>query len=157
MFFYHTNFCFVIKNDMEQEYNDSLMPSDFEQMAKAYSKHLKDKGFVFVRLEEEEFNLLLAEIFVLLSKVEACLKRLENQLEDERLETSVCNAKERLQERFGTKKKHSFECVANEKNEFVSKKRRDRTLQRDHRFDLFYLCRKFFVRRICPLLKSLYG
>ncbi len=120
MFFYHTYFCFVIKNDMEQEYNDSLMPSDFEQMAKAYSKHLKDKGFVFVRLEEEEFNLLLAEIFVLLSKVEACLKRLENQLEAERLKTSVCNAKKMLQERFGTKKQHSFECVENENNAFLS-------------------------------------
>lgn len=120
MFFYHTYFSFVIKNDMEQEYNDSLMPSDFEQMAKAYSKHLKDKGFVFVRLEEEEFNLLLAEIFVLLSKIEACLKRLENQLEAERLKTSVCNAKKMLQERFGTKKQHSFECVENENNAFLS-------------------------------------
>ena len=57
----------IIKKHMEN-YDDELLPENFEQIAKAYSKTLKNKGFVFVRLEEEEFNLLLCEVFVLIAK-----------------------------------------------------------------------------------------
>lgn len=105
---------------MEKDYDDSLLPDDFEQMAKAYSQHLKDKGFVFIRLEEEEFNLLLGEIFVLLSKMEACLMRLEKHLDSKRLKVQIDNAKKSLQERFGCKKLHQFRCVEDENVTFLS-------------------------------------
>ena len=53
---------------MENNYNDEILPENFEEIAKAYSNSLKKKGFVFVKLEEEEFNLLLDEINILFLK-----------------------------------------------------------------------------------------
>ena len=54
---------------MKKEYNDEMMPEDFETIAKAYSKSLKNKGFVFIRLEEEEFRLLIGEVLVIIAKI----------------------------------------------------------------------------------------
>lgn len=105
---------------MEKEYNDELLPSSFEQIARAYSKSLKNKGFVFIRLEEEEFNLLLGEVFVLIAKMKACLKRLKDFLDSKRLHQNLDNAERLLQEKFGNKKPHKFNCVEDENNAFLS-------------------------------------
>ena len=48
--FSNFHFC-VIKDYMENIYNDELLPEDFEAVARAYSASLKNKGFIFVRLE----------------------------------------------------------------------------------------------------------
>lgn len=61
------------------EYNDEKMCDDFEAMARAYSKSLKNKGFVFVKLEDEEFSMLTDEIMALFGKITACLKKIENE------------------------------------------------------------------------------
>ena len=63
-----------INNAME--YNDEKLCENFEAMARAYSKSLNNKGFVFIKLEDEEFSMLLDEIMVLFGKIEGCLERL---------------------------------------------------------------------------------
>lgn len=103
-----------------ENYDDFLLPDDFEQMAKAYSKTLKDKGFVFVRLQEEEFELLLGEVFVVLAKMNACLLRLEKFVDGKVLHEKIAQSVKCLQEKFGKKKPHNFICVENENNAFLS-------------------------------------
>lgn len=55
------------------EYNDFSLPQSWEGLAKAYSQSLKDKGFVFIRLNENQArkNHLATQIF-------RALKNLEN-------------------------------------------------------------------------------
>ena len=58
------------------EYNDEAV-ADFkiyEQMAKEYHLSLKEKGFVFFNLEDEGKNLLVEEVFDILSKLKASYK-----------------------------------------------------------------------------------
>ncbi len=102
-----------------ENYDDQLLPENFEQIAKAYSKMLKNKGFVFVRLEEEEFSLLLCEIFVLIEKMNACLKKLEKQLCSDLLQEKLSSSQRMLEEKFGKKKPHKFACVEDENNAFL--------------------------------------
>lgn len=111
----------IIKNRMEKEnfYDDSLLPENFEQMANAYAQSLKNKGFVFIRLEEEEFNLLLGEIFVLFSKILASLKALEKLFDSARLQKTVQDGYEKLCQKFGNRKTHQFRCVENETMTFL--------------------------------------
>ena len=105
---------------MENVYDDELMPKDFEQIAKAYSKSLKNKGFVFIRLEEEEFHLLLGEIFVLLEKMLACLKKLKNKIDSKILKCKIIEAEDALSDKFHKKKTHKFLCVEDENFSFLS-------------------------------------
>lgn len=93
---------------MEQLYNDEMLPDDFQQIAMAYSKSLKQKGFVFVSLQEEEFNLLVAEIFVVLSKMQACLACMKDFADTHVLQGKLEGAQQLLQDRFGAKKVHKF-------------------------------------------------
>lgn len=116
----HTESAKFIKKTMDNLYNDELLPESFEQMAKAYSKTLKDKGFVFIRLDEEEFELLLSEIFVIIAKMQACIIKLERYVEGKILFEKLDRAKEQLACRFGKKKPHKFICVENENSAFLS-------------------------------------
>lgn len=103
-----------------ENYDDELLPENFEQIAKAYSKTLKNKGFVFVRLEEEEFNLLLCETFVLISKMQACLKKLDGFVDSHVLAEKLHTSKKMLEEKFGQKNPHKFACVEDENMAFLS-------------------------------------
>lgn len=105
---------------MESFYNDELLPDNFEEMAKAYSKNLKNKGFVFVRLEEEEFSLLVDEVLVLLAKMKACLSRLDKQLDSTKLMERLCRFEEKISATFQNKKPHIFKCVESENQAFLS-------------------------------------
>ena len=105
---------------MEKLYNDELLPSDFEEIAKAYSKNLKKKGFVFVSLEEEEFSLLVDEVLVLLAKMKACLVCLNKRLDSQKLMERLCSFEERICHDFENKKPHNFKCVENENQAFLS-------------------------------------
>ena len=105
---------------MENIYDDELMPDDFEQIAKAYSKSLKNKGFVFVRLEEEEFNLLISEVFILLKKMLACLEKMERVLNSKLLKERICHANNLLSNKFGKNNFQNFECLEDENMAFLS-------------------------------------
>lgn len=105
---------------MKEEYNDEMMPDNFETLAKAYSKSLKNKGFVFIRLEEEEFRLLLGEILVIIAKMQACLKKLEKTLDSGLLKERLCEAQKLLCEKFDYKKPHKMKCVENENTAFLN-------------------------------------
>ncbi len=97
-----------------------MLPSDFEEIARAYSKNLKKKGFIFVKLEEEEFNLLVDEVLVLLAKMKACLVRLKKQLDSQKLMQRLECFEEEVCEKFDNKKPHNFKCVENENQAFLS-------------------------------------
>ncbi len=105
---------------MEHLYNDELMPDNFEEMAKAYSKNLKKKGFVFIRLEEEEFSLLVDEVMVLLAKMKACLVCLKKRLNSDKLMLRLESFEAKLLQKYQNKKPHSFRCVENENQAFLS-------------------------------------
>lgn len=104
---------------MEKEYNDFLMPERFEEMAKAYSQSLKKQGFVFVRLEDEEFNLLLNEVLIILEKMRACLKKLEKQIDSNQLRKKLDSAQAMLCERFNIRPSLDFKYSGNENAAFL--------------------------------------
>ncbi len=105
---------------MENLYDDELLPENFEQIAKAYSKSLKNKGFVFIRLEEEEFYLLLSEIYVIFAKMKACLFRLKGHLDAKLLNEKIECSIQSLKEKFGNKKTHKFVCIEDENQAFLT-------------------------------------
>ena len=105
---------------MKEEYNDEMMPDNFETLAKAYSKSLKNKGFIFIRLEEEEFRLLLGEILVIIAKMQACLKKLDKALDSGLLKERLSEAQKLLCEKFDYKKPHKMKCVENENVAFLN-------------------------------------
>ncbi len=105
---------------MENLYDDTLLPDNFEEIARAYSKSLKKKGFIFVRLEEEEFSLLVDEVLVLIAKMKACLIKLKIHLDSHILMERLDGFELRLLEKFSNKKPHNFKCVENENNAFLS-------------------------------------
>ena len=62
------------------EYDDGAMPTleKYEEMAKAYNISLKEKGFVFINLEEEGKNLLVDEIFDIMFKLRTSYRGMRN-------------------------------------------------------------------------------
>lgn len=105
---------------MDNIYNDELLPENFEQIAKAYSKSLKNRGFVFVKLEEEEFNLLTSEILILIEKMLSCLYRLKEYMDSSDLEKQLIQSRDLLSQQFRKKNQHKFVCVENENSTFLS-------------------------------------
>lgn len=105
---------------MEKEYNDELMPEDFEKMAKEYSQKLREKGFVFVNLQAEENTLLLTEVLVLFEKMKACLKRLSSKLDGQILLEKIDKNQQKILNLCPNKKPHKFRCVENEFSSFLS-------------------------------------
>lgn len=109
----------IIKKAMENFYDDELLPDNFEQIAKAYSKKLKDKGFVFVRLEEEELSLLVSEIFVILFKMRACTQKLFRVADCQKLNSAIEDSLSVLEETFGKTKFQKFSFEADENSAFL--------------------------------------
>lgn len=105
---------------MTNVYNDELLPKNFEQIAKAYSNSLKNKGFVFIRLDEEEFNLLLGEVYVIIGKMKACLDHLRTHIDSKELKCKLIDAEIALTEKFEHKKPHNFKCVEDKNTTFLS-------------------------------------
>ena len=65
------------------DYCDEALPTldIIEEMAKAYSFSLKEKGFIFVNLDVEGRNLLISEVFDLLFKLRSSYRFLGSFLE----------------------------------------------------------------------------
>lgn len=64
------------------EYIDDALPtlSNIEEMAKAYRDSLKQKGFIFINLEEEGKNILIDEVFILLFKLRSSYRYMKGFL-----------------------------------------------------------------------------
>lgn len=105
---------------MSEKYNDFLLPEDFEVVAKEYSKKLKNKGFVFIKLQEEEFGFLINEILVLFEKMKACLKRLNLRFDSQKLHSKIDFCQNEICGKYGKIKPHKLKCVASESEAFLS-------------------------------------
>lgn len=81
-------------------YDDEAIASvdTIEEMAKAYGKSLKQKGFVFINLEEHGKNLLVDEVFDLLFKLRASYRYLGTFLDSNKMlsitETHIASLRE---------------------------------------------------------------
>lgn len=64
------------------EYNDErlLNTQEYELMAKAYASHLKESGFMFVQIDLNEDEALVASTCELFSQIKSSLKFLNNFL-----------------------------------------------------------------------------
>ena len=105
---------------MEKSFNDFLLPENFEVMAKEYSQRLKDKGFVFVKLQEEEFEFLIDEILVLFEKMKACLNRLNLRFDSQKLFSKIENCQNLICGKYDKIKPHKLRCVADENSAFFA-------------------------------------
>lgn len=105
---------------MEKSFNDFLLPENFEVMAKEYSKSLKNKGFVFVKLHEEEFEFLVDEILVLFEKMKACLNRLNLRFDSQKLLSKIEKCQNDICGKYDKIKPHKLKCVADETAAFLS-------------------------------------
>lgn len=101
------------------EYNDELLPDSFEQLAKAYANNLKQKGFVFVSLQKEEFSMLVDEIMILISKMKSCLIQMQKILNASELFGVLENAQKSIQEKFNKKATHEYRCIARQNECFL--------------------------------------
>lgn len=101
-------------------YEDDKLADNFENIARAYSKSMKNKGFVFIKLEEEEFSLLLEEICLLFSKIKACLERLKDFLDCRVLKDVTLQNEKDFEAKFNVKSKCNFQNVENPTNCFLS-------------------------------------
>lgn len=105
---------------MEENYNDEKLPDNFEVMAKAYSQSLKNKGFVFIKLEEEEYALLLDEIAVLFEKILASLKILNEKADCTIIWEATKQQQADFIDKFSYNRKHKFKCIESADNCFLS-------------------------------------
>ena len=105
---------------MNSEYNDELLPENYEKIAKAYASHLKKKGFVFVNLGQEEVSFLVDEILVIIAKMQACLSALSRVCDSTSLGKRLSLAQEQILGIYKNKKPHKFSCVENENSAFLS-------------------------------------
>ena len=86
--FFNTIFPFGInKAEVFMQYDDEALPTltNFEEMARAYNLSLKEKGFVFVNLEQEGKNLLVADVFDLFFRLRASYRYLGSFMSSKKL------------------------------------------------------------------------
>jgi len=64
------------------QYDDERIstPENFENMARAYLNSLKDQGFMFFRLTDNDYSLLLKEVFEILFKLRSSYRFLNGFL-----------------------------------------------------------------------------
>ena len=103
------------------EYNDEKLCDNFEAMARAYTKSLKNKGFVFIKLEDEEFSMLLDEIVLLFSKIDACLERLSECVDCELLKDVTKKNIASFKQKFNyTGQSRRYRCLTSPSESFLS-------------------------------------
>ena len=103
-----------------ENYDDEKLLENYEAMAKAYSKALKNKGFVFIRLEEEEFSLLVDEIMVIFCKIMASLDRLKDNMYCEEMKDLTMMNINSFREKFHANCCHKFKSVQSSSDCFLT-------------------------------------
>lgn len=112
----------IINKSMENIYDDEKLTEaeNFELMAKAYSKSLKNKGFVFVKLEEEEFSLLLDEVAIFFKKIVACMIRLRGEVDCSVLWDATEKQFKAFCDKFDIHKEYHFKSIESSEKSFLS-------------------------------------
>lgn len=98
---------------MVYEDNLSPTPEEYEKMAKLYSNNLKEKGFVFVNMFDEDYSLLLDEIFDLLFKLRASYRFLNGFLESDQFLDLTEKQIDNLRNMFGYTKNRGVRLQTN--------------------------------------------
>jgi len=104
------------------EYNDNIFPTPdkIEEMAKAYSSSLREQGFLFIKLNNEEYSFLIDEVFDILFKLRSSYRFMKGFMN--------CNLLLELNERqidkmrriFDYKTNHAFQVKTNKTKCFIN-------------------------------------
>lgn len=103
-------------------YNDDCLagPEEFERMAKAYSNALKDKGFLFVSLNNENFDFLIDEVFDILFKLQSSYHFLNGFLGSDKFLELTKQQIEILRKEFNYEKNRAFKLRTNNTKCFLN-------------------------------------
>ena len=104
------------------EYDDEKLPSldAMAEIAKAYSNNLKQQGFVFVKLSDEEFSFLIEEVFDLLFKLRSSYRALNGFMGSQKLyELNEMQINE-LRNLFQYKTNRAFQVKTNKTKCFIN-------------------------------------
>lgn len=104
------------------EYDDFVCPTpdEYEQLARAYSTSLKEKGFVFVRLDTESTNVLVDEVFDLLFKLRATYRSLSSFMGADRFYDLNEEQIDAMRQMFDYKQNRGFKMNWNKTKCFVN-------------------------------------
>ncbi len=104
------------------DYDDFVCPTpdEYEILAKAYSNSLKEKGFVFVRLDTESVNVLVDEVFDLLFKLRATYRSLGSFMGSDKFYALNEEQIKKLRELFSYKQNRGFKMNWNKTKCFLN-------------------------------------
>ena len=104
------------------EYDDEKLPSleVMPELAKAYSNSLKEQGFVFIKLSNEEYSFLIDEVFDTLFKLRSSYKFLNNFMESKKLYNLNEEQIDILRDLFSYKTNRAFQVKTNRTKCFIN-------------------------------------
>lgn len=104
------------------EYDDFVCPTpdEYQALAKAYSNSLKQKGFVFISLDNESKNILIDEVFDLMFKLRSSYRMLGNFMGSDKFYALNEEQLETLRELFSYKQNRSFKINWNKTKCFIN-------------------------------------
>jgi len=104
------------------DYNDEKLPTItiIEEMAKAYNFSLKERGFVFVNLEEEGKSLLIEEILTLLFKLRASYRAMGGFLDSTSMLTLTEKHIDKLRYLFNNEQNKGYLVTTNKTKCFLN-------------------------------------
>lgn len=104
------------------EYDDEKLPSldSMSQIAKAYSNNLKEQGFVFIKLSDEEYSFLIEDVFDTMFKLRSSYRFLNGFMGSKSLYDLNEEQIDVLRELFSYKKNRSFQVKTNKTKCFIN-------------------------------------
>lgn len=104
------------------EYDDFVCPTpdEYETLARAYTSSLKEKGFVFVRLDSEGTGVLVDEVFDLMFKLRATYRALSSFMGADRFYELNEEQIEVMRKMFSYKQNRGFKMNWNKTKCFVN-------------------------------------
>lgn len=104
------------------EYDDFACPTpdEYEALARAYSNSLKQKGFIFVRLDTEGMNVLIDEVFDLMFKLRASYRMLGQFMGCDKFYALNEEQLELLRDKFNYKQNRGFKMNWNKTKCFLN-------------------------------------
>ncbi len=95
-------------------YDDEIASCEsFEKMARSYSASLKEQGFLFIKLENEEFRYLVDEVFELFFKLKSSYGFMKKFMNSEEMNNLTEEQIEDLRSIFNFQKNKAFKIKTN--------------------------------------------